>query len=272
LGCNAFVPSESIPSCGVLLLYRLHWLYTAQTKWYYCAESSLLVVIVVASGGGGVGAIVFMTLPGRIPIPWMHKQGNGNGNGNGNSGGAAIGHQQLPHSWRRGLSVSMILLVAVIRAGVSYRELLVSYSRMAYNDNDNVHHVDSTTRWMQTSGMKVTNRPPPAAVQGGGARHDALNVAQRLDSPPAPHPSLGTAFDNRGEKDADTSLPLLVNDHHHHHHPPPPLVSIVERSIRHVEPPPLYNITAAVCFKTLFGEIDLGLVIQWAGTCKFTRM
>jgi len=32
----------------------------------------------------------------------------------------------------------------------------------------------------------------------------------------------------------------------------------------HVEPPS--NVTAAVCFKTLFGDIDLGIVLQWVGT------
>ena len=40
---------------------------------------------------------------------------------------------------------------------------------------------------------------------------------------------------------------------------------IVRLSIGHVEPPS--DVSAAVCFKTLFGDIDLGIVIQWAGTC-----
>lgn len=38
---------------------------------------------------------------------------------------------------------------------------------------------------------------------------------------------------------------------------------IVGLSRRHVEP--TSNVTAAICFKTLFGNIDLGIVIQWAG-------
>jgi len=39
-------------------------------------------------------------------------------------------------------------------------------------------------------------------------------------------------------------------------------LNILELSRRHVEPPS--NVTAAVCFKTLFGDIDLGIVLQWA--------
>jgi len=39
-------------------------------------------------------------------------------------------------------------------------------------------------------------------------------------------------------------------------------LDIIELSRRHVEPPS--EITAAVCFKTLFGDIDLGIVLQWA--------
>jgi hypothetical protein len=41
-------------------------------------------------------------------------------------------------------------------------------------------------------------------------------------------------------------------------------LDLVERSILHQEPPS--NISVAVCFKTLFGDIDIGIVIQWAGT------
>jgi hypothetical protein len=40
-------------------------------------------------------------------------------------------------------------------------------------------------------------------------------------------------------------------------------VDVVELSMRHVEPPS--NISVAVCFKTLFGNIDIGIVLQWAG-------
>jgi hypothetical protein len=215
------------------------------------------------------------SLHGRLPTWILIRQqqqvctgSNGGGGGGGGGGAAVVCCKLLPHSWRRGLSVSMILLVAVvIRAGISYRELLVRYAAMAsYNndddDTDTVYHVDSTTRWIQqTSGTSITNRP--AAVQGGVAIQDSLGK------------------DNHGENAAATStlmtamsLPLVVADDH-----PPSAVTIVERSIRHVEPPLLplssssssssssnNNITAAVCFKTLFGEIDLGLVIQWAGT------
>jgi len=42
---------------------------------------------------------------------------------------------------------------------------------------------------------------------------------------------------------------------------PHPVMDLVELSAQHVEPPS--NITAAVCYKTLFGDIDLGLVLQW---------
>ena len=38
-------------------------------------------------------------------------------------------------------------------------------------------------------------------------------------------------------------------------------LDIVELSARHVEPPS--NITAAVCYSTLLGDIDLSLVLQW---------
>lgn len=40
---------------------------------------------------------------------------------------------------------------------------------------------------------------------------------------------------------------------------------IIRLSIGHVESPS--DVSAAVCFKTLFGDIDLGVVIEWAGTC-----
>lgn len=42
-------------------------------------------------------------------------------------------------------------------------------------------------------------------------------------------------------------------------------LDVIDLSRRHVEP--ASNITAAVCFKTLFGDIDLGLVLHWVGTC-----
>ena len=42
------------------------------------------------------------------------------------------------------------------------------------------------------------------------------------------------------------------------------VLDVVELSRHHVEP--TSNVTAAVCFKTLFGDIDLGLVLQWVGT------
>jgi hypothetical protein len=41
-------------------------------------------------------------------------------------------------------------------------------------------------------------------------------------------------------------------------------IDIVELSRNHVEP--ITNILAAVCYKTLFGDVDLGLVLQWVGT------
>ena len=37
---------------------------------------------------------------------------------------------------------------------------------------------------------------------------------------------------------------------------------LVEMSKKHVEPEA--NVSVAICFKTLFGEIDLGIVLQWA--------
>jgi hypothetical protein len=214
------------------------------------------------------GAVLFMppfALQGRLPT-WIllrQQQGTGRNGGGGGAGEAAVFCYKLPLSWQRGLSVSTILLVAVIRAGISYRELLVRYAAMAsYNnddDTDTVYHVNSTTRWIQqTSGMSVTNRP--AAVQGGVAIQDSLGKDNHGENAAAASTLMMTAM----------SLPLVVADDH-----PPSTVTIVERSIRHVEPPPPLplssssnnnNITAAVCFKTLFGEIDLGLVIQWAGT------
>lgn len=42
------------------------------------------------------------------------------------------------------------------------------------------------------------------------------------------------------------------------------VTDVVKLAINHVEPSS--DVSAAVCFKTLFGEIDLGVVIQWAGT------
>lgn len=40
-------------------------------------------------------------------------------------------------------------------------------------------------------------------------------------------------------------------------------IDVVELSRNHVEP--ASNITAAVCFKTMFGDIDVGLALQWVG-------
>jgi hypothetical protein len=37
---------------------------------------------------------------------------------------------------------------------------------------------------------------------------------------------------------------------------------LIEMSRRHIEPPS--NVSVAICFKTLFGNIDLGTVLQWA--------
>jgi hypothetical protein len=44
-------------------------------------------------------------------------------------------------------------------------------------------------------------------------------------------------------------------------------IDVIELSRNHVEPVSS-NITAAVCYKTLFGDIDIGLVLQWVGTYK----
>lgn len=41
-----------------------------------------------------------------------------------------------------------------------------------------------------------------------------------------------------------------------------PPVDLIEQSRQHVEPPS--EISAAICYKTLFGDIDLKVVIQWA--------
>jgi hypothetical protein len=41
-------------------------------------------------------------------------------------------------------------------------------------------------------------------------------------------------------------------------------IDVIELSWNHVEP--ASNITAAVCYKTLFGDLDIGLVLQWVGT------
>ena len=43
---------------------------------------------------------------------------------------------------------------------------------------------------------------------------------------------------------------------------------VVKLAIQHKEPDS--NLRTAVCFKTLFGDVDLGIVIQWAG--KFCRL
>ena len=42
-----------------------------------------------------------------------------------------------------------------------------------------------------------------------------------------------------------------------------PSIGVINLSIQHVEP--ISEVSAAVCFKTLFGDIVLGIVIQWAG-------
>lgn len=41
-------------------------------------------------------------------------------------------------------------------------------------------------------------------------------------------------------------------------------IDVIELARKHVEP--ASNITAAICYKTLFGDIDIGLVLQWVGT------
>jgi hypothetical protein len=41
-------------------------------------------------------------------------------------------------------------------------------------------------------------------------------------------------------------------------------IDVIELSKMHVEP--ASNITAAVCYKTIFGNIDIGLILQWVGT------
>lgn len=41
--------------------------------------------------------------------------------------------------------------------------------------------------------------------------------------------------------------------------------NVIELSLLHVEPP--HSISAAVCYKALFGTIDFGIILQWVGTC-----
>ena len=41
-------------------------------------------------------------------------------------------------------------------------------------------------------------------------------------------------------------------------------IDVINLARAHVEP--ASNISAAICFKTMFGDIDIGLVLQWVGT------
>jgi hypothetical protein len=42
------------------------------------------------------------------------------------------------------------------------------------------------------------------------------------------------------------------------------VANVLDLSLRHLEPP--HSISAAVCYKALFGTIDCGIVLQWVGT------
>jgi hypothetical protein len=40
--------------------------------------------------------------------------------------------------------------------------------------------------------------------------------------------------------------------------------NVIDLALHHVEAP--YSISAAVCYKALFGTIDFGIILQWVGT------
>ena len=61
------------------------------------------------------------------------------------------------------------------------------------------------------------------------------------------------------------SAPTAPRGLAHHDHPQPqqqsPAVDVVQLARLHKEPPS--SIRTAICFKTLFGDVDIGLVLQW---------
>jgi hypothetical protein len=176
-----------------------------------------------------------------MPLPYRIAAWNG------------LRSSQLPHfvGRRRSLSWSVLLTFTAMSAMISRNQVHLlakkptsTILRTAPALEMNVSR-EETVRDSWSLPVGITN-----------ARDDAETneTEQIFDS------NSSLVADIQGENVSTAAFPLLVDSVIQ-----PAVGNIIEQSIRHVEP--LSNITAAVCFKTLFGDIDLGLVIQWAGTC-----
>jgi hypothetical protein len=153
---------------------------------------------------------------------------------------------------------------------------------------------DSTAVWLdthrqlhreETLWFRPPPPPPPATAalslsdsSGGGAvtsRHRTAataTAATALPPPPLTRRTVSSSSISSSSSATGSSDQQQLQQQSPQSQQSPPSSQqrrrdLVQLAIQHRESSSANNITAAVCFKTLFGTIDLGIVIQWAGAC-----
>jgi hypothetical protein len=188
---------------------------------------------------------------------------------------------RAPRHFKRAFSVSVLFFVVLVGSVISYREMLKIFSVGQYSH-------DAADLWMdEASEIGVAQRVKDSFSDVGTG--DSEGVAEdegvrmiHSDESVAGSAKTQESFSDVGVSETEdedvvdnnegisSQSSRSIEENHSVQTLEPTIsdrsreIDVVDLSIRHVEPPS--DITAAVCFKTLFGQIDLGIVIQWAGT------
>jgi hypothetical protein len=190
---------------------------------------------------------------------------------------------RAPRYLRRAFSVSVLFFVVLIGSVISYHEMLKIFSSAGQYGDDTAADL-----WMdEASEIGVAQRVNDSFSDVGtndseGVAEDEEVTLIHSDESVAGNPTEQESLSDAGASetededvlDNNESIPSQSSHSLEENHIVEALeptiadglreTNVVDLAIRHVEPPS--DITAAVCFKTLFGQIDLGIVIQWAGT------
>jgi hypothetical protein len=184
---------------------------------------------------------------------------------------------RAPRHFKRAFSVSVLFFVVLIGSVISYREMLKIFSVGRYGH-------DAADLWMDegvAERVKDSFSDVGTGDSEGVAEDEGVTRIHSAESV-AGSPKTLESFSNVGVSETEdedvvdnnesisSQSSRSVEENHSVETLEPTIsdrsreIDVVDLAIRHVEP--LSDITAAVCFKTLFGQIDLGIVIQWAGT------
>jgi hypothetical protein len=188
---------------------------------------------------------------------------------------------RAPRHFKRAFSVSLLFSAVLIGSVISYREMLKIFSLGQFSD-------DAADLWMdEASEIGVAQRVNESFSDVGtsdteDASEDEEATLIHSDESVVGTPNEQESFSVVGVSETEdedvvdnnesisSQSSHSMEENHSAEASEPPIfdrlreINVVDLAIRHVEPQS--DVTAAVCFKTLFGQIDLGIVIQWAGT------